>query len=100
VIEDIIEIGVDGLHSFEKVIIEPQKFKDRYGRRIGMMGGVDMDNLCRMSEPDLRAYIRELLSVCMPNRFALGSGNSVSNYVPVDNYLAMLDEGRKVTATM
>jgi uroporphyrinogen decarboxylase len=25
----------------------------------------------------------------------LGTGNSVANYVPLKNYLAMLDEGRK-----
>ena len=25
--------------------------------------------------------------------YALGSGNSIANYVPVENYLAMLDEG-------
>jgi uroporphyrinogen decarboxylase len=25
-------------------------------------------------------------------RFALGSGNSVTNFVPVENYLIMLDE--------
>ncbi|MBL7221667.1 MAG: hypothetical protein ISS69_16275 [Phycisphaerae bacterium] len=100
VIEDIIEIGVDGLHSFENTIIAPGDFKDRYGDRIGMMGGVDMDNLCRMAEDDLRAYIQELLSVCTPGRFALGSGNSVANYVPVDNYIAMLDEGRRFTETM
>jgi uroporphyrinogen decarboxylase len=29
----------------------------------------------------------------MPTRYALGSGNSVTNYVPVENYLIMLDEG-------
>ena len=27
--------------------------------------------------------------------WALGTGNSVANYIPVRNYLAMLDEGRK-----
>jgi uroporphyrinogen decarboxylase len=27
--------------------------------------------------------------------YCLGSGNSVANYVPLDNYLAMVDEGRK-----
>ena len=26
-----------------------------------------------------------------------GTGNSVANYIPLDNYLAMLDEGRKFT---
>ncbi len=100
VMEDIIDIGVDGFHSFEKAIIAPGDFKDRYGRRIGMLGGVDMDNLCRMSEADLRTYIRDLLSSCMPNRFALGSGNTVANYVPVENYIVMLDEGRRYTDTM
>ena len=100
VIEDIIDIGVDGLHSFENTIIAPGDFKARYGNRIAMMGGVDMDNLCRMNRADLRAYIRELLATCMPGRFALGSGNSVANYVPLDNYITMLDEGRKFTETM
>jgi uroporphyrinogen decarboxylase len=28
-------------------------------------------------------------------RFALGSGNSVTNFTPVENYLIMLDEGIK-----
>ena len=99
-IEDIIEIGVDGLHSFENTIVAPEEFKDRYGDRIAMLGGVDMDSLCRMNEADLRDYIRRLLSICMPNRFALGSGNTVANYVPLDNYLIMLEEGRRFTETM
>jgi uroporphyrinogen decarboxylase len=27
--------------------------------------------------------------------YCLGTGNSVANYIPLDNYLVMLDEGRK-----
>jgi uroporphyrinogen decarboxylase len=27
--------------------------------------------------------------------YCLGTGNSVANYIPVQNYLAMLDEGRR-----
>jgi len=26
-------------------------------------------------------------------KYALGSGNSISNYIPVKNYLVMLEEG-------
>jgi len=33
----------------------------------------------------------------MPKRFALGSGNTVANYIPARNYLAMLDEARQWT---
>jgi uroporphyrinogen decarboxylase len=27
--------------------------------------------------------------------YVLGTGNSVANYIPLPNYLAMLDEGRR-----
>jgi uroporphyrinogen decarboxylase len=44
----------------------------------------------------VRRRVRETLDVCQPGGgYCLGTGNSVSNYVPVDNYLAMLDEGRR-----
>ncbi|MGD0111927.1 MAG: hypothetical protein ABSD48_08670 [Armatimonadota bacterium] len=34
--------------------------------------------------------------VCQPGGgYCLGTGNSVANYLPVDNYLAMLEEGRE-----
>ena len=52
-------------------------------------------NLARMDEPALRSYIRDLLDVCMPHRSALGSGNTVANYVPLENYIIMLDEARR-----
>jgi len=96
VMEDFLEdVRIDGFHSFEKAIIAPGEFKDRYGDRVAMMGGVDMDNLTRMEEGDLRRYIRDILETCMPRRFALGSGNTVANYVPVENYVIMLDEARR-----
>jgi len=42
---------------------------------------------------------RETLEACMPGGgYVLGTGNSVANYIPLDNYLAMLDEGRRFTA--
>ena len=63
------------------------------------LGGVDMDKLGRMGEADLRAYVRKILDQCMPGRFALGSGNTVANYIPVENYLAMVDEARRWCST-
>jgi len=39
---------------------------------------------------------RERLEACAPGGgWTLGSGNSVANYIPVENFLAMLDEGRQ-----
>ena len=49
-----------------------------------------------ITEEDLREYVRKILRECTPGgRFSLGSGNTIANYIPVSNYLAMLDEGRR-----
>lgn len=94
IIEDLIEdVKIDALHSFQDTIIPVTEFKERYGDRIAVLGGVDVDKLCRLGEKELRAYVRNILDICMPTRYALGSGNTVTNYVPVENYLIMLDEG-------
>jgi len=56
-------------------------------------GDVDMDYLSRQSPDEIRRYVRKLIEDCLPGgRFAVGAGNSVANYVPIENYFAMLDE--------
>lgn len=87
-------VGIDAFHSFQDVIIPIGEFMQRYGHRVGALGGVDMDKLARMEEGELRGYVRDILNQCMPGRFALGSGNTVANYIPTNNYLAMVEEAR------
>lgn len=95
IMEDLIEdVGIDAFHSFQDVIIPVAEFKKRYQDRIATLGGVDVDKLARLDENNLRKYIREILDECMPGgRYALGSGNSITNYIPIKNYLIMLEEG-------
>lgn len=57
---------------------------------------MDVDFLCRAEEPVVRRRTRRTLERCHPGGgYCMGTGNSVANYVPLDNYLAMLDEGRR-----
>lgn len=97
VIEELIEeVGIDAFHSFQDVILPVVDFKGRYGSRIAVLGGVDMDKLARMDEGPLREYIRGILDQCMPGgRFAMGSGNSIANFIPLKNYFLMLWESRR-----
>jgi uroporphyrinogen decarboxylase len=97
VIEDLIEVvKIDALHSFQDIILPVTDFKSRYGIRVAALGGMDMDKLASMDEDSLRQNIRSILEACMQGgRFALGSGNTVANYIPINNYLVMLDESRK-----
>ncbi|HNR34008.1 MAG TPA: uroporphyrinogen decarboxylase family protein [Candidatus Hydrogenedentes bacterium] len=97
IMDDLLDdVRIDGKHSFEDTIERVTDAKDTYGRRIALLGGIDVDFLCRASESDVRRRVRETLEKCMPGGgYVLGTGNSVANYIPLDNYLAMLDEGRK-----
>jgi len=97
VMEDFIkDIKFDALHSFEDSSNPVTEYKKKYGHRIALMGGVDMDKLTRLAEDELRRYVRTILDTCMPGgRYALGSGNSVCSYVPVHNYMVMMDEGAR-----
>ena len=95
IMEDLIEdVGIDAFHSFQDVIIPVAEFKKRYQDRIATLGGIDVDKLVRLDESNLRKYTRKILDECMlGGRYALGSANSITNYVPIKNYLAMLEEG-------
>jgi uroporphyrinogen decarboxylase len=97
IMDDLIDdVKIDAKHSFEDVIEPVTKAKVRFGDRIGLLGGIDVDFLCRASEDEVRQRVRDTLDICMPGGgYCLGTGNSVANYIPLDNYLAMLDEGRR-----
>ncbi len=90
---------IDARHSFEDAIEAVTVAKKRWGDRIALLGGIDMDILCRAWEEQIRHRVRGTLDVCMPGGgYCLERGNSVANYIPVENYLAMLDKGRRYAA--
>ena len=95
VMQDLIEtVGIDAKHSFEDVIEPVERFCERFGNRIAVIGGVDVDILARGTEDQFRARTCQILEACASSRcYILGSGNSIANYIPLHNFLAMLDEG-------
>jgi len=99
IMEDLIDyVGIDAKHSFEDAIMPVVDVKQTYGDRIAVLGGMDVDFLCRADEEAVRKRTRATLEQCMPGGgYCLGTGNSVANYIPLENYLAMLDEGRRYT---
>jgi len=97
VIEDMItDTRIDAIHSWEDKIESILDAKRAYGDRMSLLGGIDVDFLCRAGEGAIRRRVRATIESCQPGGgFCLGSGNTVANYIPLDNYLAMLDEGRR-----
>lgn len=90
------DVKIDGRHSFEDTIETVVEAKARYGDRIALLGGIDVDFLCRATPEAVRERVRATLDRCHPGGgYCLGTGNSVANYIPLENYLVMLDEGRR-----
>ena len=83
---------------FEDTIEPVTEAKKRYGHRIALLGGHRRGFFCA-DTMRLRfgSGVRDTLNQCLPGGgYCLGTGNSVANYIPVDNYLAMLGRGPQV----
>ncbi len=90
VYEDIIALGYDAKHSFEDAAVQIESALERWGDRMPMLGGIDMDFLCRKSPEEIRARARKLLEMTADKGgYALGSGNSIPDYMPYENFQAM-----------
>jgi uroporphyrinogen decarboxylase len=94
IVEDLISaVRIDGKHSFENVILPVEDFQARYGDRIAVLGGLDVHILAHSTPPEVRRTTRRLIETCGGRgRYAIGSGNSIPSFVPVENYLAMVEE--------
>ena len=87
------DVKIDARHSFEDAILPAADALRLYGDRIAIVGGFDVDRLCRGSEAEIRGHTDWLLSTCGPSgRYAFGTGNSVPHYVPLPHYLTLLQQ--------
>jgi uroporphyrinogen decarboxylase len=95
--EDLIrDVKIDGKHSFEDAIESVIDSNRIYGHHAALPGRIDVDFLCRATEDEVRARVRRTLDACMfGGGHCLGTGNMLTNYIPLANYIGMLDEGRK-----
>jgi uroporphyrinogen decarboxylase len=92
IMDDLIDdVKIDAKHSYEDVIMPVTEVKRRWGHRVAIMGGIDVDFMCRHSPAEIMEHTKRVMEVCsVGGGYAIGTGNTVANYVPVENYLAML----------
>jgi len=91
------ELKYDGKHSFEDQIISVEEAYDTWGESISILGGIDVDFIVRSSPELIYKRSKEMLERAQDKGgFALGSGNSITNYVPFENYLAMIKAAKDI----
>ncbi len=101
IMEDVIALGINAKHSNEDTIAPFGRWIAEYGSRIGLVGGFGMDFLCSASESEVYAAVVEQGKTFRASArgYALGSGNSIPTYVPVENYVAMIRAAQAIRAT-
>jgi uroporphyrinogen decarboxylase len=92
VMEDVINVAqYDAKHSFEDEIIPIEEYYEKWQGRIALLGGIDVDYLCRATAEQVFERSRGMLDRSREcGGYALGSGNSIPEYVPEKKYHAML----------
>jgi len=93
IMEDIIsDMRYDAKHSFEDKILPIEESYKKWGGRIALLGGIDLDFLIRSPIPAIQERSRNMLALAQEKGgYALGSGNSIPEYVPYEKYLAMIE---------
>jgi uroporphyrinogen decarboxylase len=88
---DIIEAGFDAFNPIEPVAMDIRALKKQVGDRLSLIGNVDLSyTLTRGTPEEVRAEVRDLIRDLAPGGgYALASANSVPEYVPWENFVAM-----------
>jgi uroporphyrinogen decarboxylase len=90
VMDDIVDdMRYDGKHSFEDVIQPVEEAYACWGSRIAILGGLDVDFILRSTEEEITARASRLVAMGARGGYALGTGNSVPEYIPDEKYFAM-----------
>lgn len=90
VMDDVIDtIGFDGKHSYEDTITPVEEAWDKWHNRIAILGGIDVDFLVRKSEKEIADRVHKMLDRANGS-WAVGSGNTIPDYVPQEKYFAMI----------
>lgn len=93
VLEDIIAAGFDALNPLEPPVMDIVALKRSLAGRITLIGNIDLAYTLTLGTPaDVEAEVKERIRVLAPGGgYCLSSANSIPDYVPFDNFLAMRD---------
>lgn len=91
IIDDMVnDMKYDARHSFEDNILPIEKAYPQMDLRMALLGGIDLDFICRSKPEDIYRRSCEMLKLADRGGYALGSGNSIPYFVPNEGYFAMI----------
>ena len=93
ILEDLLELGMNGLNPIEPGAIDIEELKRDYGHRVCLIGNVDLDYKLTLGTPEeVREEVKQRIEVVgKGGGYIIASSNSLPDYCKLENVLAMRD---------
>jgi uroporphyrinogen decarboxylase len=93
VLDDLIDCGVNAIQPIEPLSMDAAQLKKSYGDRLCLIGNIDLDYpLTRGTPKEVKEMVKERIEKLAPGGgYCCGSSNTIASYVPVENYIALLE---------
>ena len=97
VIDDLIDCGFNALHPIEPKAMDIAYMKKTYGNRLCLMGNIDLAYTLTLGSPEevVEETKQRLREVAPGGGYCVSSSNSVTEYVPLENFNAMRETALK-----
>lgn len=94
IMNDLIDtVKIDGKHAFEDAAQPVEEVKRKYGNRLALIGGMDVDFLCRTNAAALRKRVHSMLEICgAGGGYAFGTGSGLTTFATPERCLFMYNE--------
>lgn len=90
VIPDLISLGVDALHPIETKAMDINEVKRRHGRRLALIGNIDLNTLGLGTPEQVRMEVRRRITDLAPGGgYAVGASPCIPYYTRMENYEEM-----------
>lgn len=89
IFEDMLGLGIKGIHPIDPTCMDIRAFKREHGHRICILGNVDVNTLAMGTPESTYEEVRGLMQDLAPGYgYIISSGNSIPDYVLPGNVLA------------
>jgi uroporphyrinogen decarboxylase len=89
-LDDLMSLGIAGLHPIEQGAMDIHAMKREYGDRLCLLGNVDLNLLGLGTPEDVDRRVRELIRDVGPGGgYIVTCGNSLAGYLQPENVLAL-----------
>lgn len=92
VLEDLLTLGMDGLHPLEPGPMNLAEVKQKFGDQLCLIGNVSVDALSSAGPEEIEQIVRECIAAAGPGGgYMISSSNSIPSYARPENVRALAE---------